>query len=276
MTETRVDKDTVLCISIAARPGNLGATVHNAGYRALGLNFLYKPCLATDAGQALAGVRGLSIRGCSVSMPFKQEVIPHLDALDSSAEKVGAVNTIVNEGGQLTGYNTDVLSVAWALEHLDIGQESSVLVLGGGGMARAAVAALRRHGVARISVSNRTVENARALSDSVVPWDERHSQGADLLINATPLGMTPNDEEVPILLDRLSTFTALIDVIALPPRSLLAHTAREMGIRTVPGYILSFHQSLAQFRLYTGVAPPEDAMFAALRDALGVSPIDLG
>jgi len=211
-----------------------------------------------------------------VSMPFKQEVIPHLDALDSSAEKVGAVNTIVNEGGQLTGYNTDVLSVVWALEHLDIGQESSVLVLGAGGMARAAVAALRRHGVDRISVSNRTVAKARALSDRVVPWDERHSQGVDLLINATPLGMTPNDEEVPILLDRLSAFTALIDVIALPPRSLLAHTAREMGIPTVPGYILSFHQSLAQFRLYTGVEPPKDAMFAALSDALGVSPIDLG
>jgi len=89
-----------LCISVAEKPGKFGITVHNAGYRALGLNFLYKTFAINDIKGAIIGVRSLGIRGCSVSMPFKEKVIPFLDRLDPLAKKIGAVNTIVNDNGQ--------------------------------------------------------------------------------------------------------------------------------------------------------------------------------
>src|SRR3990172_6053257 len=104
----QIEKDTQLCISVAARPSNFGTTIHNAVFRKLGLNFIYTAFGITDIAGAVVGVRALGIRGCSVSMPFKEAVIPYLDALDPAARTIGAVNTVVNDSGRLTGYNTDI------------------------------------------------------------------------------------------------------------------------------------------------------------------------
>src|SRR5262245_49593436 len=110
-----VGKDTVPCISLATRPSNFGTVVHDVAYRALALNVMYRALLVTDAAGALAGVRALGVRGCSVSMPFKESVIPLLGHLDETARAVGAVNAVVNDGGRLVGYNTDVQGAAAAL-----------------------------------------------------------------------------------------------------------------------------------------------------------------
>ena len=107
-----VDRDTVLCISLAARPSNHGVRFHNWLYDKLGLNYLYKAVAPTDIAQAVAGIRGLGIRGAGVSMPYKQAVIPLVDELHPSAARIEAVNTIVNTDGRLVGYNTDYVAVA--------------------------------------------------------------------------------------------------------------------------------------------------------------------
>ncbi len=89
-----LSKDTQVCISVAAVPSNFGTSLHNALYKNLNLDYIYKACATDDISMAIAGVRALGFRGCSVSMPFKQEVIKHLDSLDLISEKVGAVNTV--------------------------------------------------------------------------------------------------------------------------------------------------------------------------------------
>lgn len=142
-----VDRETVLCVSLAARPSNHGVRFHNWLYDKLGLNYLYKAIAPTDITQAVAGIRGLGIRGAGVSMPYKQDVIPLIDKLDPSAERINAVNTIVNTDGELVGYNTDYVAVASLLQSHNVDPALKVAVRGSGGMANAVVAALADYGL---------------------------------------------------------------------------------------------------------------------------------
>ena len=111
-----LSKDTRLCISLAARPSNIGTRFHNYLYDLLGLDFIYKAFTTTDIVAAIGGVRALGIRGCSVSMPFKQDVIPLVDRVEPSAQAINAVNTIVNDDGRLTASNTDYIAVERLIE----------------------------------------------------------------------------------------------------------------------------------------------------------------
>ncbi len=262
-----VDRDTTLCISIAARPSNIGAAVHSAGYAALGLNFIYCPRRPTDLRSAIAGVRALGIRGCSVSMPFKRDVVPFLDMLSDEARTVAAVNTIVNDAGVLTGYNTDVDSVAWALtRHGATGRRA--LVLGAGGMARACITAVRQAGMESV-IACRSAAAIADLQVTTEPWASREHVPADVLINATPVGMTPDDASMPIPAEDLDRFTLVIDAVAMPAETRLIREARSRGIPVVTGQDLALRQAMRQFTLYTGVAAPEAAMAAALTRVVG-------
>ena len=107
----RINKDTKLCMSLASRPGNFGTRLHNFLYTAMGLNYLYKSFTTADLKSAIGGIRALAIRGCAISMPFKEEVMQYLDHIDPSAERISAVNTIVNDDGILTGFNTDYTAI---------------------------------------------------------------------------------------------------------------------------------------------------------------------
>src|SRR5258708_29801633 len=110
--ELHINKDTQLCMSLAGRPGNFGTRFHNFLYRELGLNFIYKAFTTRDIAPAIAGIRALGIRGCAISMPFKEVCIQYLDELDTSAKGIMSVNTIVNTDGYLKAYNTDYTAVA--------------------------------------------------------------------------------------------------------------------------------------------------------------------
>lgn len=159
-----VDQQTTLCISLSGSPSDHGVRFHNWLYRELGLNFIYKPIRPLDITAAVAGIRGLAIHGAGISMPYKKEVIDLIDHLDTSASTIEAVNTIVNDGGELTGFNTDVTAVAQLLRHHRIDPALSVAVRGSGGMANAVVAALADYGmtgtvVARNHVTGTTLAN---------------------------------------------------------------------------------------------------------------------
>ena len=142
----KLNKDTEVCISISSNPSNTGTTLHNACYEAQGLDFLYKAFQVTDLEAAVKGVRALNIRGCSVSMPFKQDIIAPIDDLDPLARRVGAVNTVLNDDGCLVGHNTDVSGAIKTIGSLSLGAEDKVLMLGAGGMARALVVAFQEPG----------------------------------------------------------------------------------------------------------------------------------
>jgi shikimate 5-dehydrogenase len=166
---------TTLCGSIARRPGSLGAAMHNAGHRALGLDFVYAPFQVTDVAGALGGMRALGIRGFGVSHPHKLAVIPLLDEVDGVARRIGAVNTVVNTAGRLAGHNTDWIGAVRAIEEVRPLASTRVLLLGAGGAARAIAFRARERGAA-IVICNRDDAKARALAHDVeataVPWSE--------------------------------------------------------------------------------------------------------
>jgi shikimate dehydrogenase len=267
-----IDSSTQVCISVASKPSNFGTALHNAGYEALGLNFLYKAFAVSDIAAAITGVRALGIRGCSVSMPFKESVIPHLDRVDDTASAIGAANTVVNDNGVLTGYNTDVTGALTALQAVDIRSSETILLLGAGGAARAILFALAQLQINQVRVASRSAERVASLAmiarcESVV-WEDRHAAHADVIINATPVGMRPAVDVLPVDRSLVDRCRAVMDVVLSPMETALVQYARAAGKVVVPGYVMSLGQALAQFRLYTGVEPPRAVMERRMRQLL--------
>ena len=159
-----LNKDMSVCISLAGRPSNLGTQFHNFLYDELGLNFIYKAFTTDDIEGAVRGIRALGIRGCSVSMPFKQDVIPLVDEVEDSARAINAVNTIVNDEGRLTASNTDYIAVQRLIDEHGLDGSQSVLLNGSGGMASAVGAALRDSGFGNGVVVARNEQTGRALA----------------------------------------------------------------------------------------------------------------
>lgn len=260
-----VDRDTTLCISLAARPSNHGVRFHNWLYAELGLNFLYKAVAPTDITAAVAGIRGLDIRGAGVSMPYKQDVIPLIDALDPSAERINAVNTIVNTDGELVGYNTDYVAVASLLQSHAVDPTLPVAVRGSGGMANAVVAALADHGMTGTVVA-RNEQTGPALAERY-GWDWSPAavpEEARLLVNVTPLGMFGDAEGVQAFTDeQIAEAVAVFDVVAYPVRTPLIEAAQRLGRPTINGGEVVALQAAEQFALYTGVRPSAEQVQAA-------------
>lgn len=263
-----IDKDTRLCISLAARPSNLGTRFHNFLYDELGLNFVYKAFTTTDIEGAIRGVRALQIRGCSVSMPFKEAVIPLLDELEPSASVIESVNTIVNNDGRLTGANTDYEAIAALIVEHWLDPAMRTLVRGSGGMAKAVVAALREHGFERVTVLARNPELGSALAERYgYDWtpDEPEPGAAELLVNVTPMGMQGPDAGVlSFAPEAIAAASVVFDVVAFPAETPLILAARELGKPVISGAEVHARQAAGQFERYTGVRiTPEQVARAA-------------
>jgi len=254
----------ILCISVAEKPGKFGITVHNAGYRALGLNFMYKTFAIDDIRGVITGVRSLGIRGCSVSMPFKEKVIPFLDRLDPLAKEIGAVNTVVNDNGRLIGYNTDVIAVEKSLRPLQIKNDKDLIIFGAGGVSRAILVALKNLTLKNITLTNRTKRKGERLAKefnvNFIQWSKRENVKAEVLINATSIGMFPNIFSSPISKNKIKNSQIVMDVVATPPKTKLIKIANKQGKITVDGLKLSLYQAFTQFKLYTGRNPPIQVM----------------
>lgn len=261
-----ITKDTRLCISLSGRPSNIGTRFHNYLYDELGLDCVYKACTTDDIVGAIRGLRALGIRGCAVSMPWKQAVIPLVDTMDPSAQVIEAVNTIVNDDGRLTAYNTDYLAVRSLLRSHSVPTTGAAAVLGSGGMARACVAALRDHGLADGVVVARNQATGQPLAErygwSWVP--SLTTPRPQVLLNATPVGMTPapggadHSQDLPVDADVVCRAEAVIDVVAFPAETPLIQVAGEHGIPVITGAEIIALQAAAQFELYTGVRPTDE------------------
>lgn len=249
---------TRLCMSLAARPGSFGSRFHNRLYERLGLDYVYKAFTTTDLPAAIGGVRALGIRGCAISMPFKEAVIPLLDRLDGSAAAIDSVNTIVNDDGQLSGYNTDYSAIVELLARAGITPDTPFLLRGAGGMAKAVAAALRDRGHRDGTVIARNEMRGRALADSCgfgwAPTDA--ALRAPLLINATPLGMAGADAlQLAFSEAAIAASRTVFDVVALPVETPLMQAAARLGRQRISGAEVAVLQALEQFVLYTGVRP---------------------
>ncbi|MHA7241237.1 shikimate 5-dehydrogenase [Arthrobacter sp. TMS1-12-1] len=261
-----LNKDMTLCISLAARPSNIGTRFHNYLYEELGLNYIYKAFTTTDLPSAIAGLRGLGIRGCAVSMPFKEDVIALVDHLDPSARAIDSVNTIVNDDGVLTAYNTDYLAIERLLREHAVPVTHSVLVRGSGGMAKAVVAALRDSGFTRVTVVARNERTGRALADLYgFAWQQEVGEStADLLLNVTPLGMTgPDADALAFPQAAIDAAQVVFDVVASPSETPLILAARAAGRPVITGAEVVALQAEEQFVLYTGIRPTPEQVRAA-------------
>jgi shikimate dehydrogenase len=250
---------------------SLSPAMHNAAFQALGINAVYVPFPVTDLTQAVAGLRGLAIGGASVTIPFKEEIIPLLDELDPKAACMGAVNTVVNQEGRLIGYNTDWLGAVTALEAQTGITGEHFLILGAGGAARAIAFGILENG-GQVTITDldapRAAALAREMAVEALPLDALEQSPASILINATPVGMAPDLEGLPIDPELLSRFTLVMDIVYRPLLTRLLREAQAHGARTIDGLQMLIHQATAQFELWTGRGAPLEIMSGAAYAAL--------
>ncbi|QYF73420.1 shikimate 5-dehydrogenase [Cryobacterium sp. PAMC25264] len=267
VTKPALNKDTRLCISLAARPSNFGTRFHNYLYEQFGLDFVYKAFTTTDLTGAIAGVRALGIRGCSVSMPFKEDVIALVDELDASATAIQSVNTVVNDDGYLRAYNTDYIAAADLLRSNALDPSTPFLLRGSGGMAKAVGSALRDTGFAHGIIVARNETRGRALADELgYGWQaEPGDSTASLLVNVTPIGMAGGVQAAESAFSDVAIAAAdtVFDVVALPAETPLILAARSMGKTVITGAEVIALQAAEQFERYTGVRPTPEQVHAA-------------
>ncbi len=259
---------------------SLSPVMHNAAFESLGLEYIYLPfkVKSEDLKKAIEGARALNIRGLNVTIPHKVAVLPLLDELDVLAQKIGAVNTIVNSGGILKGYNTDAGGFLKPL--LLKGVELSgkkVVVLGAGGSSRAISFILAQKG-ANLIILNRTFERAIKLAQIIeetlgrrseaLPLDKENlSQAlakADILVNTTSIGMTPHIDESPVPAELLKPGLLVYDIVYNPLKTRLLKEAEKAGAEIIPGFEMLLWQGASSFKLWTGIEAPVEVMRKAL------------
>lgn len=235
--------------------------MQNAGFAALGLDDWTYDLLDVPADRlrdAVASLRAPDVAGANVTIPYKQAVMNELDLVAPEALRARAVNTIVNEGGRLGGYNTDIAAIRSAVEQVGVEPESAnAVILGAGGAARATAAAL--DGAHLTFVARRPAD--ADVPGTVVAWDDRSvpslTRAADLLVNATPLGRR---DEMPLRPAALPRAGAVIDLVYATGGTPLVRKARSLGLPTVDGWEILLGQGAISFLLWTGQSAPLDAM----------------
>jgi shikimate dehydrogenase len=257
----------------------LSPVIYNAAFRQLGMNWIYLawPVRPDALGEAVRGLRALGAMGANVTMPHKEAVVDLLDELSGDARAIGAVNTIQQLGSRLIGHNTDVEGFREFLV-ADAGVDlagKGALVLGAGGAARAIVRAVDGLGAREIVVAARRVEKGEPLVELATPgralvcsWEEvgKRAEAAELIVNATPLGMKGED---PLPGARFQAGQVIVDLIYEPPSTVLVERARAAGADVWGGLGMLVHQAAASFRIWTGREPPIETMSAAAVHAVG-------
>jgi shikimate dehydrogenase len=198
-------------------------------------------------------------------MPFKAEVMAYLDHIAPSAARIDAVNTIVNEGGVLTGLNTDYIAIQRVFADKAIPPEARIGIFGSGGMAKAIVAALDDSGYRHITIVARNQQTGPPLAEKYgYRWLPQWANGDtfDVLVNASPVGMAPHAEQCPCPESLIQQARYVIDSVANPIQTQLIQAATRLGKSTVNGFEITMIQSIEQFKLYTGVTPDAAAVQA--------------
>ena len=260
---------------------SLSPQMYEAAFKAAGFpNYNYIPLQIHSAKLyfAVEGLKGLDFRGFNVTIPHKTNILKYLDAIDSDAMVIGAVNTVVNDGGMLTGYNTDVAGFLAALAEANfLPEDCHAVMLGAGGAARAILWGLCKKRAEFVTIGARNPQKADALAKDFLSYgnvegfdwnsDEFKElmQSADILINTTPLGMFPNvDDMPPVDLKLLPEGALVYDIIYNPVETKLLRTAKELGYPTLNGASMLLLQAQEAYRLYTEQLPDMKVMTETL------------
>lgn len=266
---------------------SLSPQIHNAAFQALGVNMVYTAFHVRQGqvGKAVESVRVLGIRGLSVTIPHKVDIIPYLDEVEEISRKVGSINTVLNENGLLKGISTDGQGALRALGEYDVDPGGKrILVLGTGGAARAiafSLASLKkkpslcllgvegeemRRLVSDLEMGTGVDVNGDFLEASSLKAQVR---GAEIIINATPIGMSPNSDQTLIPAELLRKDLVVFDAVYTPRETRLLREAKQAGAKTVPGLGMFVHQAAVQFELWTELKAPVQLMTETVLEALG-------
>ncbi|MFU8688631.1 shikimate dehydrogenase [Rossellomorea sp. FS2] len=262
---------------------SMSPVMHQAALDDAGLEGTYMKFHVTPDAlpQAIGGIRALGIRGVNITVPHKVAVMELLDRIDPLAEAIGAVNTIVNDDGVLTGYNTDGPGYVEGLQKALVGDvtNKSVLMLGAGGAAKAIFYSLASIGVTHIDIANRTEARAAdmiaacpfAISSSYIPMDEAGEavNRYDIIIQTTSIGMSPEVGHSPLAFDSVKDGSLFSDIIYNPLETAIMKRARELGAQTQNGLEMFVHQGALAFEKWTGVIPDTETMKKIVLKQLG-------
>lgn len=260
---------------------SLSPAIHNAAFRKLGLNFVYLAWHVESIGDAIKGLRALgNFRGASVTIPHKVAAIPFLDHVEGTAQRIGAINTIVAEKSALTGHNTDATGALRALREGGVDLKGRrIVVLGSGGAARAIAFALAAESLAdtltllgiedleRVTLA-KDVRSQTAVTVEDFHLDEptlrRILPDAQVVIHCTPVGMFPNVETTCIPASLLHSDLSVMDIVYNPRETRLLLEAKLAGCKTIPGLEMFLNQAVAQFELWTDQPAPVETMRTVL------------
>jgi 3-dehydroquinate dehydratase/shikimate dehydrogenase len=249
---------------------SLSPAIMNAALRRENVNGVFLGLHAKSLKDLLACVREIPIQGLAITMPYKQEIIPHLDNTDPATSKIGACNTVVrSHDGKLYGFNTDTSGVVRPLEQRMTLQDARILVLGAGGAARAAVFGLKDRG-AQLFILNRSLPAAQKLARQAkartIKRTDLKRLDFDVIINATPVGMG-NTRESPLNADEIKA-QYIFDMVYDPAETKLLRLAKERGAQVIAGSEMFVHQAARQFEIWTGKPAPREDMLRIVQLAL--------
>lgn len=262
---------------------SLSPVMHNAAFKELGLNLVYLAFTVSrkELKNALLGAKSLGLKGLNVTMPHKNEVMNYLDELDLTAKSIGAVNTVLNNEGKMVGYNTDGKGAIIALHENGVCLERTKLVVLGAGGAAKAIAYQAAKDVKELVILNRSPSKAKKLVESFpknlgakvksgsLSFEvlEQELATADILVNATCLGMHPNcDSPVPSGL--LRSDLCVMDIIYNPMETKLLKAAKAVGAQVISGVEMLIYQGAVAFEIWTNCPAPVDVMRKAALIAL--------
>ena len=276
------DARTQFCGVIGNPVGHsLSPAIHNSAFRKLGLNFVYLAWQVERIGDAIKGLRALgNFRGASVTIPHKVAAMPFLDHVEMTAQRIGAINTIVAEKGELTGYNTDATGALKALQEGGAElKDRRIVIVGSGGAARAIAFAMAVESGAKqltllgIDDPERTNLAQDICSNTSLVVEDFHLNETTLrrvlpdthvLIHCTPVGMSPNTDTTCIPSTLFHADLSVMDIVYNPVETRLLKDARQAGCRTIPGLEMFLHQAATQFELWTNQPAPVDVMRSVL------------
>jgi shikimate dehydrogenase len=260
--------------------------LHNTAFQHLGLDFIYLVFTVTkeSLADAISGMRSLGIKGLNVTMPHKVDVIRYLDRLDETARSIGSVNTILNQKDKLIGYTTDGIGALKALKYHGADPSGKkVVVLGAGGASRSVSFTLAKE-AGELVILNRTLIKAQTLVDNLsahqgrrpkVRADELNSKNvskelkdADILVNATSVGMRPQESLSPVDPSLLRSDLVVFDMVYEPLETKLLAEAKRKGATTVNGLSMLVFQGAVSFKIWTGVKAPIEVMMNAVMEEL--------
>jgi shikimate dehydrogenase len=248
--------------------------MHNAAFAATGYNGIYAAIRVKDIRPAMAGMRALGLKGASITIPHKETVLPCLDYIDPAARRIKAVNTVLNHDGALKGFNTDCDGVIQALSEKISIKGRRVGILGAGGAARAVAFGVVSQG-ATATIYNRTEEKGEALAADFRaefrPYSEFDAEALDILINTTPVGMFPQEQDSPLTAEKLKPGLVVMDIVYTPLKTRLLREAEAAGCEAIDGLSMFVHQGVRQFELWTGLEAPVEIMRMAVEAELKAS-----